>query len=87
MHTYMYIHKCVDLWPIRNDIVGIESPTYQKMVFRLRDPVYIYIYIYIPLYIFLYGHLPVWSGAVTHNRGTDCISGVIPNLELVIHCN
>ena len=49
----------MQLCPVGNDIVEIESHTYQKMVFRLRDPVYIYIYIYISIhthvYIFLYG--------------------------------
>ena len=49
----MYIHKCMQLCPVGNDIVEIESPTYQKMVFRLRDPVYIYIYIYIYTYSYM----------------------------------
>ena len=54
MHTYMYIHKCVDLCPIGNDFVEIESHTYQKLLFRLRDPMYIYIYIYTYAYIYSY---------------------------------
>ena len=62
MHTYTYIHNSEDMWPVRNDIVVIESPTYQKMVLRLRDPVYIYIYIYI------YPHTSSYMGTCQSGR-------------------
>ena len=74
----------MQLCPVGNDIVEIESHKYPKLVFRLRDHVYINIYIYVHKYIHAYtysymGQSPS-SRAVTPKRGIDRISGVIPIL-------
>ena len=45
------MRNCMPLCLVGSDPVEIESPTYQKLVFRLRDPMSVYIYIYTYAYI------------------------------------